>query len=274
MFINSLYLKQIKFVEQQGWLYMSNRITENALFLPALYVISQKGKANTSEVKNILISVFNPTGEDNEILAGRNDTKFSQKVRNLMGSHYETNGMSKNTKKDNDGFFTLTPLGEKTVADNKEYLAHIFAGGFQYEGLKEFATKIYENQTQEHKLYLYDENDLVFEGKAEVRTTIVKERSKKLREAAIQRYTLDGKIKCAACGFDFGEFYGKQGEGYIQIHHESPIYQYSNEGLTSYIEEAIKNTKPLCANCHCMIHRKKSNLLTVQELKQIIRKPL
>ena len=65
---------------------MSKRITENELFLPALYVISLNKKANTSKIKSELVRVFNPTGEDNEILASRSDTKFTQKVRNLRKS--------------------------------------------------------------------------------------------------------------------------------------------------------------------------------------------
>lgn len=148
----------------------------------------------------------------------------------------------------------------------------LFNGGVKYEKLKELASKIHAVQGKKHKLYVYDENELVDEGKAGTKTTIVKERSKKLREATIQHYTKDGKIQCAVCGFDFYEFYGERGEGYIQIHHENPIYQYSNEGFKSYIKEAIKDTKPVCANCHCMIHRKKSHMLTIDELKEIIKK--
>ena len=125
---------------------------------------------------------------------------------------------------------------------------------------------------KEHKLYVYDENDVIAEGKAGTKTSIVKERSKKLRDAAILHYTKNGKIKCAVCGFDFYEFYGEHGEGYIQIHHENPIYQYSDEGFTTYIKEAIKDTKPVCSNCHCMIHRKKSHMLTIEELREIIKK--
>mgnify|MGYP000000043127 CR=1 FL=1 len=251
---------------------MNKRITENDLFLPALYVISQHKKANTSQIKKELIEVFNPTGEDNEILSGRSDTKFSQKVRNLMGSHYETNGMTINTKKDKKGYFTLTSQGEKAVEENREYLSFLFNGGFKYEKSKELASKIHAVQGKKHKLYVYDENDLIAEGKAGTKTSIVKERSKKLRDAAIQYYTKNGKIKCAVCGFDFYEFYGEHGEGYIQIHHESPIYQYSDEGFTTYIKEAVKDTKPVCSNCHCMIHRKKSHMLTIEELKKIIKK--
>ena len=251
---------------------MTQRITENDLLLPALYVIYQNGKANTSTIKNKLIEAFNPSGEDNEIFAGRNDTKFSQKVRNLMGSHYDTNGMKDDTSKDKKGFFTLTNAGQNLIDNNIEYLTYLFNNGFKYEKTKELATKIYKSQGKKHKLYLYDENDMVFEGKAARKSAVAKERSKKLRDAAIQHYTVNGKIRCAVCGFDFYETYGEHGENYIQIHHENPIYQYSDEGFSSYLKEAIKDTKPVCANCHCMIHRKRNHMLTIDELKDIIKK--
>ncbi len=59
------------------------RIEEKQLILPALYIIWRDGPVSTSKLIEELTAVFHPTGEDAEILAGRNDTKFSQKVRNL-----------------------------------------------------------------------------------------------------------------------------------------------------------------------------------------------
>lgn len=249
---------------------MSKRITENDLFLPALYVIYQKQKANTSQIKEALIEMFQPSGEDNEILAGRADTKFTQKVRNLMGSHYSTNGMAAHTNKDTSGYFTLTVQGVEAVEKNKQFLAYLFDNGYAYEKAKSLASKIHAVQGKKHKLYIYSENDVVLEGRAETKTAKVKERSRKLREAAIQHYTVDGRITCHVCGFDFAEKYGVHGAGYIQIHHENPIYQYSDDGFAAYIKEAVLDTKPVCANCHCMIHRNKSHMLTIEELRAII----
>lgn len=249
---------------------MSERIAENVLLLPALCVIYDRGKANTSTIKNILIDVFQPSGEDNEILAGRNDTKFSQKVRNLMGSHYSTNGMAQYTSKDGNGFFTLTDKGKALVEDNLEYLSHLFHDGFSYEDKKGLASKIYKAQGKKHSLCIYREDTRIDEGRTDQKTVMVRERSRRLREAAISYYTVDGRIQCAACGFDFYKTYGELGKGYIQIHHEKPLYQYSDEGVSAYIKDAVKDTKPLCANCHCMIHHARKQILTVEELKQLI----
>ena len=263
---------QAKRLAEEGGLIMTKRISENDLFLPALYVIYLHKRVNTTQIKDTLVAVFQPTGEDNERLAGRPDTKFTQKVRNLMGSHYTTNGMALCTSKDAGGYFTLTAQGMKAVEDNEEFLSYLFDNSFKYEQTKGLATKIHTARVMQRKLYVYDENDVVLEGKASTKTAKVKERSKKLREAAIQYYTVDGRIKCCVCGFDFSEKYGEHGIGYIQIHHENPICQYADEGFEAYIQQAVLDTKPLCANCHCMIHRSKTHILSIEELKAIIDK--
>lgn len=63
---------------------MNNRIFENDLYLPALYLISiNDGNINTSELSRLLREILKPSGDDLELLAGRNDDYFSQIVRNL-----------------------------------------------------------------------------------------------------------------------------------------------------------------------------------------------
>ena len=59
------------------------RITESQLVLPALYLMSKsnEGYMSTSDLITNLTKVMRPTGQDAEILAGRRDTYFSQKVR-------------------------------------------------------------------------------------------------------------------------------------------------------------------------------------------------
>ena len=249
---------------------MATRITESELFLPALYVIYSSNKANTSAIIKALTEAFRPTGEDAAILAGRRDSKFSQIVRNLMGSHYDTNGMQQMTVKDSGSYFHLTAKGKKTVEDNYASLHYIFEYSFDYDQLTEYSDKVFAAHAHKKKLLVYDENDTVTEGKTSSKQTIVKERSKKLREAAIAHYTVDDTIKCCVCGFDFGEVYGDRGKGYIQIHHQKPIYQYAEDGVETIISDAIKDMKPVCANCHCMIHRNKDHMLTIEELKALM----
>ena len=61
------------------------RITEEQLILPALYLmdISPSKSITTTAMKEALVDIFKPTGDDNAIISGRNDTFFTQKVRNL-----------------------------------------------------------------------------------------------------------------------------------------------------------------------------------------------
>lgn len=48
-----------------------------------LSIIKQSPGIRTSELISSARQIMNPTGEDCKILAGRQDDKFSQKVRNL-----------------------------------------------------------------------------------------------------------------------------------------------------------------------------------------------
>ena len=61
------------------------RYSEEELIDPALFEIYRVGGTiTTSDLIKSLIKVLDPQGEDAEILFGRKDTRFSQKVRNLI----------------------------------------------------------------------------------------------------------------------------------------------------------------------------------------------
>jgi hypothetical protein len=70
---------------------MTKRIKEKELAVPAMKIMaSQPGRSiRTSHLIKKLEDALNPDGEDAKILEGRNDTKLSQKVRNLV-SHRDT----------------------------------------------------------------------------------------------------------------------------------------------------------------------------------------
>lgn len=62
------------------------RITETDLVVPSLRLASerQNGEISTSDLIDELTELFQPSGHDAELIANRNDTHFSQKVRNLI----------------------------------------------------------------------------------------------------------------------------------------------------------------------------------------------
>lgn len=56
---------------------------------------------------------------------------------------------------------------------------------------------------------------------------------------------------CGACGFSFAGFYGPLGEGFIEVHHRTPVSRLGG----SYVIDPITDLIPLCSNCHQMVHR-------------------
>lgn len=88
------------------------------------------------------------------------------------------------------------------------------------------------------------------------------ERDSKNRRLAVERHGLN----CYVCNFNFEAVYGERGKDYIEIHHIQPL------STLSEVMEVNPETDlvPLCANCHRMIHRRKDNVLSVEELKSIL----
>lgn len=70
---------------------MPARIRERDLIIPALRAAAehQGGEITTTDLIGVLEAEFQPDGQDAQTLDGRNDTYFSQKVRNLV-SHRDT----------------------------------------------------------------------------------------------------------------------------------------------------------------------------------------
>ena len=84
--------------------------TESQLVLPALEAMSltPHGYFSTSELIRVLESKMTPSGYDAEILYGRRDTHFSQKVRNLKSNRRLLRyGWALYV----DGGFVITPKG-------------------------------------------------------------------------------------------------------------------------------------------------------------------
>ena len=55
---------------------------------------------------------------------------------------------------------------------------------------------------------------------------------------------------CAVCDLNFGQRYGPIAENYIHVHHLRPL----SEIKTSYTVDPEKDLRPVCPNCHAVIH--------------------
>lgn len=88
------------------------------------------------------------------------------------------------------------------------------------------------------------------------------ERVLKYREAAIKIHG----TKCQICGFDFKDKYGYIGENYIEVHHKKPLFSLDEKMIPNPEMDLVT----ICSNCHRMIHRKKNDIITPEQLKEII----
>ena len=73
-----------------------------------------------------------------------------------------------------------------------------------------------------------------------------------------------GCLTCEACGFDFFERYGERGDGFIECHHRIPL---SESGPT---QTRLEDLALVCSNCHRMIHRRRNDWLSLEELKALL----
>lgn len=92
------------------------------------------------------------------------------------------------------------------------------------------------------------EGQIYYEGTAKQVTLTRYERNKKARLECIQHYG----TACVICEFDFGETYGALGAGFIHVHHIIPLSEIRDD----YRVDPVNDLRPVCPNCHAMIHRK------------------
>lgn len=108
-----------------------------------------------------------------------------------------------------------------------------------------------------------DENKTFREGTVKQVKVNVYERSAEARTLCIKKYG----INCSVCGFNFGEKYGEIGEGFIHVHHLKPLSEIKN----GYTLNPLEDLRPVCPNCHAMLHQR-NPALSIEELRAIIKK--
>ena len=106
--------------------------------------------------------------------------------------------------------------------------------------------------------------EIYFEGATRRITINAFERNPAARRLCISYY---GPV-CCVCGFNFLEFYGEIGRGFIHVHHLVPISSIDER----YRIDAIRDLRHVCPNCHAMLHRREPPF-SVGELKRILANP-
>jgi predicted HNH restriction endonuclease len=113
--------------------------------------------------------------------------------------------------------------------------------------------KVFPNETESTEKFC--------EGAARRVLVNAYERDPKAREKCIEYYG----ATCFVCSFNFGKVFGKIGEGFIHVHHLRPISEIAEE----YQVDPVKDLRPVCPNCHAMLHRR-SPCFSIEEVKNLM----
>lgn len=167
---------------------------------------------------------------------------------------------------------SYTGVGMKNGSKLDEEVFNEFL--FQKERLKSIAAEIRSvanNPEVKRKIYTIEEdeqtkNDSVMEGQVLYKLHKVRERDVKIVQLKKdQVFSLSGKLACEACVFEFEQYYGNIGKGYIECHHRTPLSSIKVISTTTLNDLAL-----VCSNCHRMLHRNIDGL-SVENLKMMIR---
>lgn len=103
-----------------------------------------------------------------------------------------------------------------------------------------------------------NEIEIYAEGKPRSVTYNTYDRSPFARQSCINHFG----YSCAVCGFNFEQAYGAIGSKYIEVHHLNQVADIRAE----YLVDPIRDLRPVCANCHRMLHKTRPPL-SIEELK-------
>ncbi len=106
-----------------------------------------------------------------------------------------------------------------------------------------------------------DNSKKFIEGSATQVTQTRYERNIYARNECLKHYG----YTCSVCGFNFEKFYGNLGYKFIHVHHLTEIANIRK----AYEVNPIEDLRPVCPNCHAMLH-KQNPALTIEELKELI----
>ena len=106
-----------------------------------------------------------------------------------------------------------------------------------------------------------------FEGAVTTITVNSYERSREARSKCIEHHGWN----CGVCGYAMADLYGTLGEGVIHVHHLRELASLGEE----YEVDPIKDLRPVCPNCHAILHTS-SPAITITQLRKALlgRRPI
>jgi 5-methylcytosine-specific restriction protein A len=169
-----------------------------------------------------------------------------------------------------DGFISRLSLLEHPILNNllilrlRQQTNYLLSNEHAVELNKLWDSNI-ENQIQKDiESELAEEDDFYTDGTVKEFYGKRYERNPKNRRKAIEFHGLN----CIICGFNFEEVYGERGKDFIEVHHVKPLSTIKEEVEINPETDLV----PVCANCHRMIHRRKDEVYSIEQMKAIIKK--
>jgi 5-methylcytosine-specific restriction protein A len=177
----------------------------------------------------------------------------------------------------NINFDYISDPEKKIVIDREELNTPDFAGSFwnsQGSGktipykISQALERLWASRTGTSEIQYPEQiltDSILIEGATKRVQVNVFERDSKARQQCIDYYGLN----CVVCNFHFVLAYGQLAKGYIHVHHLTPLSEINEE----YVVNPIEDLRPVCPNCHAMLHQKgvSSGIDGVNEIQQLFK---
>ncbi|MDD3000951.1 MAG: HNH endonuclease [Candidatus Riflebacteria bacterium] len=220
------------------------------------------------KLTNELIVLYRTTGEE----IGYWGRRFLQSVKRNGGYATVKRMLKPRTPLQRAGLDVLLDAGRPDLTVEAIILKSEYKQLFTQEELKiaserlgEYGKEVSKRNKNRDNLYpeILEPGVKYVEGAKKRVTVNGYERNSSARKACIAFHG----CKCSVCNFVFEEKYGEIGNGFIHVHHLKPI-SLTN---TQYSLDPVNDLRPVCPNCHAMLHRK-NEVLSIEQLIRIIDK--
>ena len=139
-------------------------------------------------------------------------------------------------------YATLSPNGKPRQSCN---FSKSNSSGL-YEYAKAFCSKGHGSKKEQPEIRHNDASEQLSEGSSYTVLSDRFERNQAARKACIAHYG----TTCSICGFNFEDTYGATAKEFIHVHHLTPLASIGE----NYIVDPVKDLRPVCPNCHSVIH--------------------
>ena len=129
--------------------------TEQEIMEVAIKELEEYGELNTTKLKEILNDKMQPSGEDLQINKNRSDTKFDQKVRNMV-SHRDSNDLYK--------YFDYSKSGRVGILTSKSMIKNAIIAKDEEAQYGEISKDINKIEKRKEKKRVFNSKKIDFEG--------------------------------------------------------------------------------------------------------------